>query len=537
MRTSISHPLQIAAVSGGSEFGRVGLTFCPGKYDPHAMSGGWDRELARDLDTIRDWGAAAVVTLLEPQELALLRVEQLGEEVFRRHMSWFHLPITDVSTPDERFERAWGPAGEELRSILRNGFDVLVHCRGGLGRAGTIAARLLVELGMVPATAIAKVREVRPGAIETRAQENFVLDIGLAQERFPLGTEAAIRDRAVGSFVGLAIGDAVGTTLEFKPRDSYKPLRDMVGGGPFHLNPGEWTDDTSMALCLADSLIETKGQFDPGDLMHRFVRWRDGGENSANDRGCFDIGSTTNEALSRWLRDKDPYAGSVSPHSAGNGSLMRLAPVATRFWNDRDKMRDVAGQQSRTTHAARKPSAPAYSPRWPGKPLVLLDGPAVKRRRIGLRNFDDIARPQPSRYSNFQPNPNRFRINPLDRVQSCLLRRRTGISVIVTDCDRSVHVPQLFQQSMRPIRHPRPVAPISLPPRHRHTHPQRCGCYIIPQIIARARHTERPAISTTVQQIFPAQTKKICPNVPNQTARVRDTSGTGSRLGVRGPTG
>jgi ADP-ribosyl-[dinitrogen reductase] hydrolase len=352
MRTSISHPLQIAAVSGGSEFGRVGLTFCPGKYDPHAMSGGWDRELARDLDTIRDWGAAAVVTLLEPQELALLRVERLGEEVFRRHMSWFHLPITDVSTPDERFERAWGPAGEGLRSILRNGFDVLVHCRGGLGRAGTIAARLLVELGMVPATAIAKVREVRPGAIETRAQENFVLDIGLAQERFPLGTEAAIRDRAVGSFVGLAIGDAVGTTLEFKPRDSYKPLRDMVGGGPFHLNPGEWTDDTSMALCLADSLIETKGQFDPGDLMHRFVRWRDGGENSANDRGCFDIGSTTNEALSRWLRDKDPYAGSVSPHSAGNGSLMRLAPVATRFWNDRDKMRDVAGQQSRTTHAA-----------------------------------------------------------------------------------------------------------------------------------------------------------------------------------------
>jgi ADP-ribosyl-[dinitrogen reductase] hydrolase len=262
MRTSISHPLQIAAVSGGSEFGRVGLTFCPGKYDPHAMSGGWDRELARDLDTIRDWGAAAVVTLLEPQELALLRVERLGEEVFRRHMSWFHLPITDVSTPDERFERAWGPAGEGLRSILRNGFDVLVHCRGGLGRAGTIAARLLVELGMVPATAIAKVREVRPGAIETRAQENFVLDIGLAQERFPLGTEAAIRDRAVGSFVGLAIGDAVGTTLEFKPRDSYKPLRDMVGGGPFHLNPGEWTDDTSMALCLADSLIETKGDLE-----------------------------------------------------------------------------------------------------------------------------------------------------------------------------------------------------------------------------------------------------------------------------------
>ena len=151
MRTSVSHPLQIAAVvSGVSGFGRVGLTFCPGKYDPHGMSGAWDRDLARDLDTIRDWGAAAVVTLLEPKELTLLRVERLGEEVLRRNMLWFHLPIVDVSIPDERFEQEWDIAGEELRSILRRGSDVLVHCRGGLGRAGTIAARLLIELGMEP---------------------------------------------------------------------------------------------------------------------------------------------------------------------------------------------------------------------------------------------------------------------------------------------------------------------------------------------------------------------------------------------------
>ncbi|SRR5216684_5390931 len=182
MRTSISHPLQIAVVSRGPEFGRVGLTFCPGKYDPHAMSGGWDRDLNRDLDTIRHWGAAAVVTLLELEELKLLKVERLGEEVLRRNMSWFHLPIVDVSTPDERFEQAWDVAGEELRSILRSGSDVLVHCRGGLGRAGTIAARLLIELGMEPATAIASVRAVRPGAIETSDQEKFVLNIGTARK-------------------------------------------------------------------------------------------------------------------------------------------------------------------------------------------------------------------------------------------------------------------------------------------------------------------------------------------------------------------
>ena len=74
MKTSISHPLRIAVVTGGSEFGRIGITFCPGKYDPHGMSGAWDRDLNRDLDTIRDWGVAAVVTLLELKELKLLKV-------------------------------------------------------------------------------------------------------------------------------------------------------------------------------------------------------------------------------------------------------------------------------------------------------------------------------------------------------------------------------------------------------------------------------------------------------------------------------
>ena len=182
MRTSISHPLQIAVVTAGAGFGRVGITFCPGKYDRHAMSGEWDRDLALDLDTIRTGGATAVVTLLEPKELTLLRVERLGEEILRRNMLWFHLPIVDVSIPDDRFEQEWDVAGEELRSILRRGLDVLVHCRGGLGRAGTIAARLLVELGTEPAKAIANVRAVRPGAIETRDQEEFVLGICTAQK-------------------------------------------------------------------------------------------------------------------------------------------------------------------------------------------------------------------------------------------------------------------------------------------------------------------------------------------------------------------
>src|SRR5262245_30581716 len=99
-KTSLTHSLQIATVAAGPEFGRVGITLCPGKYDEHAATGHWDRDLALDLDAIRDWGAAAVVTLLERKELTKLRVERLGEEVLRRNMLWFHLPIVDVSIPD-----------------------------------------------------------------------------------------------------------------------------------------------------------------------------------------------------------------------------------------------------------------------------------------------------------------------------------------------------------------------------------------------------------------------------------------------------
>lgn len=176
-RTSFTDPLAIAAVAAGPLLGRIGITFCPGKYDPRAMSGYWDRDLSIDLDAVRNWGAAAVVTLVEPRELVLLRVENLGEEVRRRGMLWVHLPIADGSTPDERFEHNWASSSDALRTLLRDRRDILVHCRGGLGRAGTIAARLLVELGMEPAVAIQRVRAERPGAIETPEQEEYVLSL------------------------------------------------------------------------------------------------------------------------------------------------------------------------------------------------------------------------------------------------------------------------------------------------------------------------------------------------------------------------
>lgn len=158
------------------------------------------------------------------------------------------------------------------------------------------------------------------------------------------------RDRFLGCLLGLAVGDAVGTTLEFKPRGSFTPITDMMGGGPFRLKPGEWTDDTSMALCLASSLVE-KGGFDPSDQMQRYVRWHEEGYWSATGR-CFDIGGTTAQALARFKRTGDPYAGSSDPHSAGNGSIMRLAPVPMFFARDPEQAVRYSAESSRTTHGA-----------------------------------------------------------------------------------------------------------------------------------------------------------------------------------------
>ncbi|HSC88134.1 MAG TPA: ADP-ribosylglycohydrolase family protein [Polyangiaceae bacterium] len=159
------------------------------------------------------------------------------------------------------------------------------------------------------------------------------------------------RSRGVGALLGLAVGDALGTTLEFRKPGTFSPLTDMVGGGPFRLPPGYWTDDTSMALCLGTSLIERAG-FDATDQMQRYTRWRHEGYLSSTGV-CFDIGNTVAAALGRFASNGDPFAGSTDPNTAGNGSLMRLAPVPIHWWRDPAQAIHYAGESSRTTHGAR----------------------------------------------------------------------------------------------------------------------------------------------------------------------------------------
>ena len=162
----------------------------------------------------------------------------------------------------------------------------------------------------------------------------------------------ATEDRYVGCLLGLACGDAVGTTVEFSLRGSFAPLSDMVGGGPFNLKPGEWTDDTSMALCLAQSLISSAG-FDAHDQMKRYCDWMDRGYMSSTGV-CFDIGNTVRQALVRYQRTDDPISGATDPYSAGNGSIMRLAPVPIFYRNDLELVVHFSGESSRTTHGAQE---------------------------------------------------------------------------------------------------------------------------------------------------------------------------------------
>lgn len=159
-----------------------------------------------------------------------------------------------------------------------------------------------------------------------------------------------VLDKYKGCLAGLAVGDALGTAVEFCPPGSFPPVRDMTGGGHFQLQPGQWTDDTSMALCLADSLLACQG-FNPADQMARYTRWmREGYMSSTGE--CFDVGNATREAIIRHARTGEGYCGSSHPNTAGNGSIMRLAPVPMYYARRPQAAIYYAAESSKTTHAA-----------------------------------------------------------------------------------------------------------------------------------------------------------------------------------------
>ena len=334
--------------------------FAAGEY-PGAMS---RREASRRLRTLLRAGIDHFIDLtrtadgLEPYE----RVAREQARAEGMEVRWEPHPIVDMSVPRNAGEMT--AILDAIDDALERGRTVYVHCWGGIGRTGTVVGCWLVRHGLTGDGALDQIaerwkyvekRRRHPRSPQTHQQRDYVRrwveqvrsDTAVSQ----IG-ETTTRDRFRGCLLGLAAGDALGTTLEFQPPGTFEPIDDLVGGGPFGLQPGQWTDDTSMALCLAESLIECGG-FDAADQMQRYVRWRRKGYMSSTG-SCFDIGNTVRAALSRFMRHGDPYAGSEDPQSAGNGSLMRLAPVPMYFAGDAAEAIDMAADSSRTTHQAQE---------------------------------------------------------------------------------------------------------------------------------------------------------------------------------------
>ena len=342
----------------GNTYWVVPLKFLAGEYPG-------DENAVKTRKKIKQFLAAGIRHFIDLTELheknrshlelvpyeAILAEEALNSNI---KVTYQRFPIQDNNVPRDSEHLA-----EILLAIdrrIRDGGAVYLHCWGGIGRTGLVVASWLQEHGRTSDDALAELSAKwstveksfrEPRSPQTPAQFGWVKSWAQRRDSVP---QLLLRDRCRGALLGLAVGDALGTTLEFNAPGTFKPMTDLVGGGPFGLKLGQWTDDTSMALCLAESLIEKRG-FDPKDQMDRYCRWWKEGYLSSTGT-CFDIGITIRTALAHYLRSGEPFAGSTDPSTAGNGSLMRLAPVVLAFRQNIELAIHNAGESSRTTHAA-----------------------------------------------------------------------------------------------------------------------------------------------------------------------------------------
>lgn len=155
------------------------LTHLPGRNHTDGQGRVWSRDLEKDLEALKSWGADAVICLVEPPEFMEMGVPDYVQGLHNHSLTLFHLPIRDMSTPGKAFEDAWVRQAEELNELMSVSSHIVVHCAAGLGRTGMFCAKMLVLTGWSPEDAIEKVRSIRPGAIETREQERYVS--GLSQ--------------------------------------------------------------------------------------------------------------------------------------------------------------------------------------------------------------------------------------------------------------------------------------------------------------------------------------------------------------------
>ena len=350
-KTSQSDPLRIDSVQVNAFGGEIGMTLCPGKKDRGAVSGDWDRDLDGDLAAIAEWGATAVLSLMEPHEFERLGVARMQMDM-PAGIQHFILPIVDGAVPSGTWERAWAKTGPQLRDLLALGGRIRIHCRGGLGRTGMVAARILIELGEEPATAMARVRKARPGAIENRGQEKYVrrqkpLAAILSRPSYPDDPDRISRYR--GCLLGGAVGDALGAPVEFMDIERIRSVFGTDGisdFAPYSGRLGAITDDTQMTLFTAEGLLRAanRGRLDgiepnvPTLVAHAYQRWLlTQGEKSALTQSVRTGWLIRNEELFARrapgitclsaLREMNHNDVAARNDSKGCGGVMRMAPV------------------------------------------------------------------------------------------------------------------------------------------------------------------------------------------------------------------
>jgi ADP-ribosylglycohydrolase/protein-tyrosine phosphatase len=358
-RTSLTDPLRIVALPCGG--GVIGMTFCPGKRGGSHHGQAWERDLRADVAALVAWRPSVVVTLMETPEFEYLGVPDLGAAIKGAGLSWMHLPIRDVSIPGEAFERRWVYFGHRLRGLLIRGERVVLHCRGGLGRTGLIAARLLVESGTTPEQAIEQVRAARPGAIETGAQEAYVRRIT------PVAWDHGHAERVLGTLMGGAVGDAFGYAIEFKRMpeilDCYGPeglTEPAIEGGVSVVS-----DDTQMTLFTGEGLARALAtpEAQDTDILESIrvasLHWLETQARSGAREGDAGLrrfnelwkrrapGTTCQSAL---------HAGGMgSPetpinHSKGCGGVMRVAPIGLIRSFTADRAFSLGARAAAQTH-------------------------------------------------------------------------------------------------------------------------------------------------------------------------------------------
>ena len=177
LRTSETHPLQIDWITSNLFTGRIGITLCPGKYQPVSWSGGWNRNLEIDIDVIGDSGSTVVVSLVEDNEMRVLGVQGLGKAILAREMEWIHIPFQDTTAPDYKWMKVFDLVAPSILTSIKNGESIVIHCKGGLSRAGTVVALLLCSMGMEVFSAIQLIRNVRSKNCINSIQQEFLISV------------------------------------------------------------------------------------------------------------------------------------------------------------------------------------------------------------------------------------------------------------------------------------------------------------------------------------------------------------------------